>query len=429
MAVFQRVSETDEASRVDVYRAVRRRRSDGSVYWRVVYTRSWQGPFPLVDAPVVAQDATPPESELLAPEATTSEVVASEVTPVTSEVAASEAVTASEATTTLSPDRNSCEDCGKFVDAVAEYTCHGVAEIGCGLVCFEPDLYVDLDSCEPQCGAVIAAVCAAGVPANQDPACSPFCYHEELTGDELVSVAREKALSQDMREVGPGVDWSAGMQVGPVSEDCTQRNEDNVCMTFICHNPTAGCSSRWDGDDIRIAPGSTAIKAVRHQCTDGNVLLTISYAFSNDTIVYYYEWEKPAQNDTPKTQAERRKLDREGERLLLEDWSANGERAVRRNQAQETFSATSVQYPSDPSETCDGCGTGGNEYQETASCDDLGLGCFGTACGFCLIACATPATLACAACAIGCPYAGLNEEFGCCRDQGTYCRKCAGLYG
>jgi hypothetical protein len=58
MAVFQRVSETDEASRVDVYRAVRKRRKKGSRYWTIAYSRSWQGSFPQVDAPT-AEKVTP----------------------------------------------------------------------------------------------------------------------------------------------------------------------------------------------------------------------------------------------------------------------------------------------------------------------------------------------------------------------------------
>lgn len=132
------------------------------------------------------------DSYLLAPEGTTSEV-----TPLSSPKVAPSEVTASEATTTLSPDRNSsCEDCAKIVEAIAEYTCYGLAEIGCALVCFEPGQYVDLGSCEPQCGAVIAAVCAAGVPVNEDAACPPFCAYA-LALSTVLSSNEYRALDNE----------------------------------------------------------------------------------------------------------------------------------------------------------------------------------------------------------------------------------------
>jgi hypothetical protein len=156
------------------------------------------------------------------------------------------------------------------------YTCYGVDEIGCALVCFEGDLYVDLGSCEPQCGAAIAAVCAAGVPANKETACRPFCDHVELTGDELVNEDRRAALTDDMRNVGPGAAWSLGMQVGPVSQSCTSGTGQNGCPTFICHDPAAGCDSHFDDDNrLVLAPGSTGhhggqtqVLGRQHQASD-----------------------------------------------------------------------------------------------------------------------------------------------------------------
>lgn len=382
MAVFQRVSETGVASRVDIYRGDRQRRRNGSFYWRVVYTRSWQGPFPLVDAPVVAQEVTPSSSGLLAPEGTTSEV-----SPVSSPKVAPSEVVASEATTTttLSPEgSSSCEDCAKFVEAVGEYTCYGLAEIGCALVCFEPGQYVDLSSCEPQCGAVIAAVCAAGVPADEGTACSPFCDLVELTGEELVEEARRAALSQDMLNVGPGAYWSAGMQVGSVSEACKDEPDgEDVCVTFICHNPALGCNSRWEGDDLNIAPGSTAIKAFRHRCSDGNTQLAISFLLSGGLIYHYYEYDQPA--DGVKTEAGRWEQKDGTTEFRRTGFSHNDRLAKRRRtaQARNTMSTAQFEYSDclDPvnSAVCGCCEAESpeNRYEAKALIDVIDAQCLG----------------------------------------------------
>lgn len=143
-------------------------------------------------------------------------------------------------------------------------------------------------------GAAAAVTMLSGTGKLARPAeAATITDTTEITGSTLVDLARRRARSKDMINVG-GQAWSNGMQTGGVTTMVKTIDGQTRKVTIIHHNPSAGSSSRWESDgDLFIDDGDTAIIAgARHELSDGNTLTAVSFLRSNNRLMHSHKYAR-----------------------------------------------------------------------------------------------------------------------------------------
>jgi hypothetical protein len=210
------------------------------------------------------------------------------------------------------------------------------------------------------------------------------------------------------------------MQTGEAFRKCRRtRNRRRDCQAFICHDPLGRCSGDYQRNrNVVVAPGTTAVRAVRHNLSDGNTLLAVTFLLS-DRVMYYYSWKRPIHEGRHKTEAGTyKKHEEQNGRAVLVRLSANGKSVE--DLEENSLSGTSVgvaQYEED----CDCTSTG---TFPTFGCSDLDASCYTFECGGCFslsaIEASVPGALFCSF--VVCPYAYFSTSLaGCCEERGPTC--------
>lgn len=257
-------------------------------------------------------------------------------------------------------------------------------------------------------GAAVAMTVLSGVGKLARPA--EAITVTEITGDDMVSLARARAKTADMVNVG-GREWSDGMQTGHVLRNCIE----GKCDTVINYDGT--CSMSTVNGVTQLSGGCALLKAAKHTFESGNTRTMVTYRLSGGQVMHSRRYA--TSRNGIKTNAGRwRRIDGTGKfRQITSSHNGRLDKPVPTTRTQDgTLSAQS----SDP---CGGCptndGVSGYYFLEQYV-EKIDYLCALDVCGACSYLRFPPAIIGCAlAFCIGVTYTY-------CANYGESCFHCEG---
>lgn len=267
-------------------------------------------------------------------------------------------------------------------------------------------------------GAAVALSILGGTGKLPSPAQAATSIRiEELSGEELIGVARDVAARKDVANVTNGA-WRDKVRGGRVIEaEITDARENRAVIEAI--DLADGRISSAEGKPV-FSGELAVVKAARHVLSDGNSMLAVSFAMpKDDRLLVYYEYEKPVflPRDQAKTRTEALLYGVENDSVVLEKASSNRQPQTL---LQEKTSARSLQarHACLPDRRCDNqC----DKVYGYSRCHRLkSIGCVTYECRSCVVTCWGGALL-CAACALVICSWGVIRK--CCRG-GYGCKLC-----
>ena len=263
-------------------------------------------------------------------------------------------------------------------------------------------------------GAAVAVSILGGtgkLPAPAEAAVSVKV--EEISGGELVGIARKVAERKDVRNV-MDVAWREKVRGGSVL------NADGADAEVRAIDFGGGRVSFAD-NEFSVSGDLAVLRAARHELPHENGLLAVTYAMpERDRILVYYEYDRPVflPKDQAKTKTEALLYRREGEELVLEKASSNRHSQVllQEEGGPSTLDTRSVSCRGD--RHCNGpC----DIVYGYSRCHRLkSIRCVVRQCRICAVACLGGYML-CAACALAvCAYRVVLE----CCSGGYGCKRC-----
>ena len=267
-------------------------------------------------------------------------------------------------------------------------------------------------------GAAVALSILVGTGKLASPAHSTTSIRiEEISGEELIAIARDVATRQDVANVTSQT-WRNKIRSGrAMSAEVVDADKNRAVIRAI--NLADGRVSTADGKPV-FSGDLAVVKAAKHILSDGNSMVAVSFAMPKDArLVVYYEYEKPTflPKDQVKTKTEALFYQVENDSAVLQKASSN-----RQSQTllRETSSSSLVQanHACLPDRRCSNpC----DIVYGYSRCHRLkSIGCVAYQCRSCAITCWGGALL-CAACALVICSIGVIRE--CCRG-GYGCKRC-----
>ncbi|MDQ3362739.1 MAG: hypothetical protein M3534_13970 [Actinomycetota bacterium] len=259
-------------------------------------------------------------------------------------------------------------------------------------------------------GAAVALSILSGTGNLAAPAGAASVRYEEISGKELLKVARAVVSRRDVANV-TGQAWRDRVRSGGAIDAEIGKAERERTVIEAIDLGDGRISS--EGGKPAFSGDLAVVKAARHSLSDGNSVLAISFAMpKKNRLVVYHEYEKPTflPKDQVKTKAEALVYEVEGESLVLKKASSNGGLQVMQ-QAGARLSCGNDKYCN---HACD------IAYGYSPCIRVRGIGCIAYQCRACAITC-WGGLLLCGACAVVICSWGVIRE--CCRG-GYGCKRC-----
>lgn len=267
-------------------------------------------------------------------------------------------------------------------------------------------------------GAAVALSILGGTRKLASPAEAATSVRiEEISGEELIDVARAVATRKDVANV-TNETWRNKLRSGRTIETEINDAEKNRAVIQAI-NLDDGRVSSVEGKPI-FSGDLAVVKAARHVLSDGNSMLAVSFAMPKDgRLVVYYEYEKPTflPNDQVKIRTEALLYQAENESVVLKRASSNGQSEILLQEGTSPRSAQ-TRHACLPDRRCDSpC----DIVYGYSRCHRLkSIGCVAFQCRACALTC-WRGVLLCAACALVICSWGVIRE--CCRG-GYGCKRC-----
>jgi hypothetical protein len=240
---------------------------------------------------------------------------------------------------------------------------------------------------------------------------------EEMSGEELIDVARAVATRKDVANVTTEA-WRDKVRSGRVIEAGITDDENNRAAIEAIDLDDGRVTSAES--ELVFSGDLAVVKAARHVLSDGNSMVAVSFAMpQDDRLVVYYEYEKPVflPKDQAKTRTEALLYQVENDSVVLKKASSNRQPQTL---LQEGTSSRAIQarHACLPDRRCNNpC----DIVYGYSRCHRLkSIGCVAYQCRACAITCWGGALL-CAACAVVICSWGVIRE--CCRG-GYGCKRC-----
>jgi hypothetical protein len=259
-------------------------------------------------------------------------------------------------------------------------------------------------------GAAVAVSILSGTGRLAAPARAASVRYEEISGQELLKVARTVMSREDVANVTARA-WRDGVRSGgAVDAEFINVGRERAVIEAI--DLGGGRISSADGKPV-FSGDLAVVKAARHSLSDGNSMLAISFAMpKRDRLVVFHEYEKPTflPKDQVKTKTEALVYEVEGESLVLKEASSNGGLQT----MQQTGARISCGNDKYCNHACD------IAYGYSPCIRVRRIGCIAYQCRACAITCWGGALL-CAACAVVICSWGVIRE---CCVSGYGCKRC-----
>jgi hypothetical protein len=263
-------------------------------------------------------------------------------------------------------------------------------------------------------GAAVAVSILGGTGKLPAPAeAADSLKIEEISGDELVGIARKVAERKDVRNV-MDVAWREKVRGGSVL-DAGGADTEVRAIDF------GGGRVSFADNEFSVSGDLAVLRAARHELPHENGLLAVTYAMpERDRILVYYEYDKPVflPKDQAKTKTEALLYRQEGEELVLEGASSNRHPQVLLQEEGTSSTLATTRASCLPDRRCDGpC----DIVYGYSRCHRLkSIRCIVRQCRICAIAC-LGGYLLCAACALAVCARGVILE---CCSGGYGCKRC-----
>ncbi len=259
-------------------------------------------------------------------------------------------------------------------------------------------------------GAAVAVSILSGTGKLADPAEAASVRYEEVSGKELLKVARAVVSRRDIANVTDEAWRNRVRSGGAIDAQFVTAERERAIIEAI--DLDGGRISSADGKPV-FSGDLAVVKAARHFLSDGNSVLAISFAMpKRDRLVVFHEYEKPTflPKDQVKTKSEALVYEVEGESLVLKKASSNGGLQAMQ-QPGARLSCGNDKYCN---HACD------IAYGYSPCIRIQGIGCIAYQCRACAITCWGGALL-CGACAVVICSWGVIRE---CCIGGYGCKRC-----